>query len=136
MLINNWSATLLWLSPTSLPMKTQKKWKLTKTDNLMPKSRQNLCGSDAAGKRRMYHTLPPQRAMQRKALCIFLPASPRTVNVYNSQESKFSFFIVVAYLWSHSQVPPGFTEMNYHQNHYLPCLSLSTITLQPYRNNS
>ena len=99
MLINNWSATTI-VTFSNFPAyeDTEKKWKLTKTDNLMPKSRQNLCGSDAAGKRRMYHTLSPQRAMQRKALCTFLPASPRTVNVYDSQKSKFSFFTVVAYL--------------------------------------
>lgn len=71
----------------------------------MPESWQNRSGG--AGKGRIYHILSSQRRPQRKALCTFLLASPWTGNVYTSQKSEGSFFIVVAYVWSHSQVPAG-----------------------------
>lgn len=81
-LINKWPATPIASSSDFL---VNHLWRHRKNgnsskrrDNLMPESGQNLCGSDGAGKRRMYQTLSPQRRTHwRKIRRCCTPSCPR-----------------------------------------------------------
>lgn len=79
--------------------------------------------------------LPKGELKGRQTLCTFPPARTWAVKVSISQNPECSFLIVVAYEWSHCQVPPGCTASHQQKSH-LPCLSLSTIIQQWLRNNS